>query len=176
MYADGTLITPSFHREYLFGSLDPAANNPNWTNAIGKYLTLRPRPKEHPNFPYPESRYGDVKNLVWAPGGCDSIWIDLGAPVMTAPDGRKYKMLVAPLILDLDGRINVNVHGNVRGQGNAHVSKEGWGPWEVNLAAVLNINPGEVANLFNGKPSPQLLGRYGPLLRPIDTRAGSMAP
>src|SRR5581483_11091508 len=37
--ADGTLLTPSFHREYLFGKLydpnnpgNPAGINPNWTN------------------------------------------------------------------------------------------------------------------------------------------------
>ena len=42
----------------------------------------------------------------------DSIWIDLGLPVQTAPDGRKYKPLFAILCVDLDGRLNVNAHGN----------------------------------------------------------------
>ncbi len=64
------------------------------------------------------------------PGGCDSIWMDIGAPVLTAPDGRQYKMLVAPLILDLDGRLNLNAHGNIAGQdvgiATLHLSKEGW--------------------------------------------------
>jgi hypothetical protein len=27
----------------------------------------------------------------FAPGGADSIWIDIDAPVMTAPDGRMYR-------------------------------------------------------------------------------------
>ena len=64
-----------------------------------------------------------MKNLVFSPGllvqrdpatgneifaNNDSIWMDLGHPVMTAPDGRRYKPLLAPLIVDLDNRINVN--------------------------------------------------------------------
>jgi hypothetical protein len=42
----------------------------------------------------------------------DSIWIDPGLPVITTPDGRRYKRLAAIMIQDLDNRINVNVHGN----------------------------------------------------------------
>ncbi|MCA9270566.1 MAG: hypothetical protein KDA41_18920, partial [Planctomycetales bacterium] len=47
----------------------------------------------------------------------DSVWIDLGFPVKTAPDGRRYKPLVAILCEDLDGRLNVNAHGSP-----AHIS------------------------------------------------------
>ncbi len=48
----------------------------------------------------------------------DSIWVDVGMPVMTSPSGRRYKRLFAILIKDLDGRLNLNVHGNL-GQINA---------------------------------------------------------
>src|SRR5262249_46374404 len=46
--AGGQVLTPSFHRKWLFNPAnllnDPT--NPNWTNQIGKYFTLRPRPVE----------------------------------------------------------------------------------------------------------------------------------
>ena len=135
--SDGTKVIPSFHRDAIFNSMAAPFANPNWTNAQGKYLTPRPRPADHNGFPYPDADGMDVKNLEGYPGGNDSIWIDVGSPVFTALDGRKYKIMVAPLILDLDGRINVNVAGNVMGAGNTNASNQGWGPWEVNLSTAL---------------------------------------
>ncbi|MBA4016382.1 MAG: hypothetical protein C0483_04265 [Pirellula sp.] len=44
----------------------------------------------------------------------DSIWVDLGAPVTTAPDGKIVKPMFAVLVRDLDGRINVNAHGSAK--------------------------------------------------------------
>ncbi|HKB39451.1 MAG TPA: hypothetical protein VKD72_23645, partial [Gemmataceae bacterium] len=172
--ADGTVLLPSYHRPWLFNPGRPLndPSNPNWTNTQGKYLTLRPRPAEMgPGFPYPSDATGDVKNLIGGPGGNDSIWIDLDFPVVDGPDGRKLKPLFAPLVIDLDGRVNLNLHGNVRGndaQGlPVHASNQGWGPWEVNLSRVLgqqsNGRP-EWPNLFlgaNRKP-----GRYGEDQRP----------
>jgi hypothetical protein len=168
--ADGTVLVPSFHRPWLrdpgdprsgFGSLDP--RNPNWydrTKPWLRYLVLRPRPADHDGFPPPEDAGGDVKNLVASPGGNDSIWLDLDFPVLTARDGRRYKPLFAPLILDLDNRVNVNVHGNVRGAGRRHLSNQGWGPWEVNPGRVLTRG-NEWANLLLGSHRPPRLGRYG---------------
>ena len=45
-------------------------------------------------------------------GVADSVWIDVGLAVQTAVDGTTYKPLVAYMCLDLDGRLNVNAHGN----------------------------------------------------------------
>ncbi len=178
--ADGAVLVPSYHRSWLFGSNDPATN-PNWTNAAGKYLLLRPRPADMgPGFPYPEDDGGDVKNNYGAPGGNDSYWLDLGFPVLTAPDGKKFKPLFAPLVVDLDGRVNLNVHGNVRGRDAGgqpvHASNQGWGPWEVNVGRVLpksDASGPEWPNLFLGRGSPRQRGRYGPDGEPA--RAGSLA-
>ncbi|TWT74171.1 hypothetical protein [Allorhodopirellula solitaria] len=45
-------------------------------------------------------------------GVADSIWVDFGLPLITAPDGKLLRPLVAPMIEDLSGRLNVNAHGN----------------------------------------------------------------
>ena len=55
---------------------------------------------------------------------------------MRTPDGRKYKLLVAPLILELDSRLNLNAVGNLMGTDASklptHRSHQGWGVWEIN--------------------------------------------
>lgn len=38
----------------------------------------------------------------------DSVWVDLGLPIFTAPDGKLVRPLVAPMIEDLGGRLNIN--------------------------------------------------------------------
>ena len=47
-----------------------------------------------------------------ADGVNDSIWVNLGLPLFTAPDGKLLRPLVAPMIEDLSGRLNVNAHHN----------------------------------------------------------------
>lgn len=41
----------------------------------------------------------------------DSVWIDLGLPIQKTEDGRLYKPMVAMLVEDLGGRLNLNAHG-----------------------------------------------------------------
>ncbi|MFO0845990.1 MAG: hypothetical protein U0797_27015, partial [Gemmataceae bacterium] len=173
--ATGQIACPSFHRPYLFPLDNPG--DPLWTDKTkpGALRTVRPLPVYHTrtgdpkdsNFPRPIDGGGDVKNLDGVPGGCDSIWIDIGAPVMKAADGRRYKMLAAPLIIDLDGRIDLNVVGNLMGKNSSgdpeHRSNQGWGPWEVNPQKVLNTDASEWRNLFIGYPKTgpsRYLGRY----------------
>jgi hypothetical protein len=60
-------------------------------------------------YPGPSSYQWDVDND--GDGMPDSIWIDPGFPIQMSRDGRLYKRLLAPLLLDLDGRLNVNTAG-----------------------------------------------------------------
>ena len=112
----GQVTMPSFHRPWLFGS---GVNNPNWTNAQGKYLTLRLRPADMgPGFPRRRRRPRPQHRLQRQEprrhrAARTALWIDIGAPELYTASGLRYKMLVAPLILDLDNRINLNVVGNV---------------------------------------------------------------
>jgi hypothetical protein len=136
--------------------------NPQWLTPDGRLKLIRPRPVDHTynrftklrvapgtagsrtDFPYPVanadgSYTGDVSNLKYITGSQknDSVWVYAGAPVFTWR-GKKYTSLVAPLVLDLSGRVNLSVAGNVRQTGNGtayqgkHTSNQGWGVWEIN--------------------------------------------
>jgi hypothetical protein len=197
---NGNVVEPSFTR---FSAMTDAVGSPVgsltavpgfWTNpdTTGKMktATIRPRPAEHNSqFPGPAAS-GDVRNLPWGTQN-DSVWIDLGVPPKTAANGKRYKPLFAFLVQDLDGRANVNAHGNVHGRdasGNwstataRHASGQGWGAWEVSLQRALSgdpstINPADTTwkNLFLGSVS--ISGRQLPSgLLPTYDIVGGNAP
>ena len=188
--SDGYVLVPSFHRPWLAGSPPSVtfAGSPMWTTSPeGKYRIIRPRPVDHNGFPQmtannvpidPAARidsWGDVENLegkviVTMVGGVptiqqvrqlDSIWIDLDAPVRKWK-GRLYKPLFAFLIVDLDGRINANTALNLKGNagGTAHMSNQGWGPWEVNTTYLMGNATGSPSF-----PGVQLLGSGNMLIQ-----------
>ncbi len=80
----------------------------------------------------------------------DSYWLDLGYPVMIAPNGQKYKALFAPLIIDLDNRLNLWL-------ASASSSNRGYGPTEVSISNALGIPQPELNALntlhFGGTPT-----------------------
>ncbi len=43
----------------------------------------------------------------------DAIWMDIGLPIQTDINGRRFKPLVAYRVVDLDGRLNINAAGNI---------------------------------------------------------------
>jgi len=196
-----------------------SAPNPNWLNEQGRYMSIRPRPVDNlipadyaaaagnqgqlnqiidqrilegNLIPYPGADGMDVKNLESYPGGNDSIWIDVGSPVFYNIDGRKIKILIAPLIVELDSRINLNVVGNKMVGDISHGSNQGWGPWEINPKNINNaINPtpkflsnatpfpfSELAKVdFNGGRdialSGNVPGNFGPVVYPGQNKAGT---
>ncbi len=200
----GEVLIPSFHRSWTgIGSLAPPAINPNWNTTLTNpadlpklmAMSLRPLPAYHQkdgkSFP-PPGLGGDVDNLpnaksyVVLPNGKkqvannDSIWLDLGYPVLIGPDGRKYKPLFAPLIIDLDSRINLNVHGNIRGTNQTHEANQGLGHWEVNPSHVLTTQQPaelqELSKLFLGNGA--VHGRYSTDGGPLNgnTRGPALVP
>ena len=129
---DGTVHVPSFHRQSLFDNApDPArANFRAFPNSPNNGITV------------------DNDNN----GQPDGIWMDIGLPRQTSADGIHYKPLVSYTVVDLDGRINVNAHGNLR-QSDSQMSEleflddpisaglhrgQGYGPPEINMNPVLS--------------------------------------
>ena len=161
----GRVVMPSAHRPSLFypapgnttlATATPdwfgdAGSNPNWTTPAGRFKILRPRPEDHKpaggtsTFPYPPknpdgSRTGDVQNLRFADGTQrnDSVWLDLNLPAVTDPRGRRLVPLVAPLMVPLDNRVNLNASGNL--VAGSHQSAAGFGPHEINPAWLSALN------------------------------------
>ncbi len=98
-------------------------------------------------------------------GLADGIWMDIGLPAENRPDGTCVKPLVSYLVLDLDGRINLNAHGNLTQiVGNLQMSEigllgnstiddhrgQGYGPPEIDISRVVS-SYGDIINQ-----------RYGP--------------
>ncbi|MDB4653950.1 hypothetical protein OAE54_00295 [bacterium] len=79
-------------------------------------------------------------------GTSDSIWVDLGLPTFTSKEGKLLRPLVAPMIEDLSGRLNLNAHGNY--SINSFVSTPGL-PGN-NAIAEWGNNAGVANNLFRG--------------------------
>ena len=114
----------------------------------------------------------------------DSNWIDIGSPVRSTADGRLYKALFAYHIVDMDGRANLNAHGNrtelaaeygqqaigpyAGGNGADPLNLtlatlprgDGYGPAEIRLSRV--VPQAEMAQLLNGAGAVE--GRYGEIL------------
>ncbi len=133
--AQGQLIVnePSFWRNSV-------SANPATSKSTFRYRPNQEMASGFPPYPTQAQQY-DVQN--WPLGTAnDSIWIDINAPVQTLPNGKKFKMLVAPLIVDLDGRLNLAMAGNkMTSLGGTwfHGSHEGHGPWEANIDRVTSL-------------------------------------
>lgn len=110
-------IIPSYHRPDLINF---------WMNRQGSQwsdptfrarVMFRPDQGIHPAFTGSNPAFNpltgpwDVDND--GDGIPDSIWVDIGLPVRTAANGQLYKPLVAIMIQDLDGRFDLNSHGNL---------------------------------------------------------------
>jgi hypothetical protein len=134
--ADGVVVVPSFHRPELVNYW--VAND---VTMLERSI-MRPMPWNHPDFDGSNPQLTLPKNATAAQTTAflsrlagvdplssssrinpwdvdndgdripDSIWVDLGFPVQTTPDGRQVRPLFAFLCTDLDGRINLNAVGS----------------------------------------------------------------
>ena len=117
-------VIPSFHRPALVrywlgqGSWDRALQRQAILRPMNRvYRADPPQPGDHPNFTGSNPGFDPLNSATWDidndnDGIPDSIWADLGMPVQTDASGRKYKPLFAMLCVDMDGKLNLNAHGN----------------------------------------------------------------
>ena len=108
-------------------------------------------------------------------GTADSVWVDVGLPTFTTRDGKLMRPLIAPMIEDLGGRLNLNAHSNVQlnpligtaglqsnqqakwaaAAGSAQTPAVnlfrglGWGPSEITIPQLANVSAGHATNLKN---------------------------
>ncbi len=196
----GNTIIPSFQRPALLNYWEQQLINAGGTlladepNLLRKIL-LRPNWLDHPNFTgsNPEYRLALsafkanstlsedlLDRMIYGPwdvdndndGIRDSVWVDFGAPVVQRPDGTMVKPLAAILVLDMDGRLNLNAHGTLEhvkqpidlplGRQLAGTTSDmlprgqGYGPAEISLASVVG---NQFGSLLVGRIN--YLGRYG---------------
>ncbi|RIL10399.1 hypothetical protein DCC79_08130 [bacterium] len=137
----GAMVIPSWHRPELIhywaqrppfarGNGDVRRSSLAASATMLRKVMLRPNWLDHPNFtgsnPEMTSVIDNLPGLklaraIYGPwdvdndndGVRDSVWIDVGLPVMNGPNGKLVKPLAAMLIVDMDGRLNVNAHGTL---------------------------------------------------------------
>ncbi len=197
---------PSYHRPDLvhYWTYRESITLP-WdytTKDLLNQICLRPNPIENPQFtgsnPNMTGPASFSNNIEWqfnlsAPtdppwdvdnngdGVPDSVWLDLGAPVQAAPDGRLYKPLFAIMCVDLDGRLNVNTAGTTEQIAVTHTQTitgpyagttgatainlprgQGYGPAEIDVTQAATGTPfstADLAHMLRGTGSYE--GRYG---------------
>ncbi|MDR1385499.1 MAG: hypothetical protein LBJ67_16870, partial [Planctomycetaceae bacterium] len=122
-----SVVIPSYHRPWLVR---------DWATDFDsmRKVVMRPLPFDHPNFdgsnpplaydPTNTHFFNDLRARLADTTGQyldldndgdglrDSVWLDVGLPVRFNAQGQPYKPLVGILIEDLDGKLNVNAHGN----------------------------------------------------------------
>ena len=120
---------------------------------------------------------GDVRNIEGGRLRCrpqrggggtfinDAFWVDCNLTGQTK-DGLNYKIMIAPTIVDLDGRVNLTTAGTSAAQGSAYTSRGGLGPWEINPRRLVDStdSSGEFNNflrLFNDSTVNSRFGKTG---------------
>jgi len=148
---DATLsshIKPSFHDPALlkYWAAKGGTTVANIPVALLRQITFRPLAADHPKFTGSNSFFtldaGPWDVDTDGDGRYDAVWIDPGYPVRRAPDGRLYKALVAVQIRDLDGRVNLNVHGS-QDMTNAAYGAAVTGRFAGGTATSVQLSPGQ---------------------------------
>ncbi|MCL2119544.1 MAG: hypothetical protein FWH27_14095 [Planctomycetaceae bacterium] len=165
-----SVIIPSYHRPALVALYGYAG-----VDSLRK-VVMRPLPFDHPEFDgsQPALALGNLNDLATrlsntnglyldvdtdGDGIKDSVWVDVGLPVRSDANGRTYKPLVAIKCIDLDGKLNVNAHGNLGQLANFlndYSLGSGFGPAGVNLPRGLSAAFGDGTNTIGSTLAAEL--------------------
>ena len=160
---------PSFHRDRLYSDQSPGIDT-----SLARQLTMRPFyiDSDGDGEPDPGSTANSdfENNFVNGTTGAlanttvnatdsldvdndsngtkDSVWINIGLPIQTDDQGRRFRPLVAYHIIDLDGRLNLNAHGSQADAaiGSPDLHGIGVGPADISLSLVAGS---DYANLLD---------------------------
>lgn len=180
-------IIPSFHRPALI-----RYHRTNTAGAPEDTYSFRVTQAVRGNGDFPTADALDAPEVDNDGDGInDGVWLDIGLPIQTDMRGRVFKPLVSFLVIDMDGKLNVNAHGNLThldpNTGGAFVAQripllgsvaggvdvanpfrgQGYGPPEINLASVFPFGPGsDLQMLMTGVAAgpgvpADIPGRYG---------------
>ena|GEM_PF-2286841 len=144
-------IIPSFHRPQLvkyWRDRDTSPGNPlPDLTELRKYV-LRPLPIDHPDFTgsNPAASTANLQRFLtngpWdvdndGNGTADGIWLDLGLSARRDATGKWYKPLVSILVIDMEGRININTLDNLVKTSSSPSGPSGMGLGAAELSSAL---------------------------------------
>jgi hypothetical protein len=162
--SDDNRFVPSFHRESLV-AVNGGSRNAGLSHIFSAFnlgVDLNGNLMQMNSANQPAIPLVDADN----DGVPDSIWIDLDFPVKSHR-GTFYKPLVAYKVVDLDGRLNLNAHGELtdafpdyfitnslvmRGTPAANLPRgQGMGPAEVSLRPMFGADFASYQNLVQNR-------------------------
>lgn len=177
----GNMVIPSLHRPALLNywrgrNFQSGRGNIPLEDApiMLRKVLLRPNWLDHQNFDGSNPDYANIptdpannidrlRRMIYGPwdvdndldGIRDSVWVDAGLPVMENHDGRLVKPLVALMVVDMDGRLNLNSHGS---EDIANAFNTSFG---LNLTSIPKSNPNELDDFYSSDLLPHGIG-FGP--------------
>ena len=153
-YGFGVVSNPNFRSDDPLYPRLPASFTWSTPPTVPEILTLQSYVASQIIGPWDYDNDGDGIN--------DSVLADAGMPATRGPDGKLLKPIMAVLIQDLDGRLNVNVHGDriqgrvgypavaslagYRRTGELISQGSGFGPADISLNGILNHVPTLITN------------------------------
>lgn len=122
VYSEPNLLRKILMRPSWLDHPNFTGSNPEWASISGNLLNAMRQASGNPLADAEVLRYSNqlLQRSIFGPwdvdndldGYRDSVWVDIGLPVMENTDGRLVKPLAALLVLDMDGRLNLNAHGS----------------------------------------------------------------